>query len=298
MTNPTVCVVVAVRNRLELTKRFLESFKKSTYQNFTIVITDDASTDNTVEYVSQNYPEVVILHGNGNLFWTGATNKGVKYALEHNFDYVLTINNDAVVKPDTLAKLVECSIKNPGKIVGSLIVRGDTGKIWSAGVYLNWKNGYLFNLNHPDEDLKIVKTLQNPLPAEILNGNGTLFPTDIFRKIGIYNEFWTPHYHADSEITLRATKAGIKSIVCLDAIVINEIRTTPLNNGRRELVFAKKSDYYWKPLLYFFVKYCPNGYRNSFFRQYYHFFKDFKIVRGIGKMYDKIFLNGRFTNAK
>ena len=98
--NPNICVVVPVRNRIELTKRFLEAFFKSTYKCFTMVIVDDASTDSTVEYITKKYPEVVLLHGDGNLWWTGATNMGVKYAIENNYDYVLTINNDSVVEKE------------------------------------------------------------------------------------------------------------------------------------------------------------------------------------------------------
>ena len=48
-----------------------------------------------------------ILQGDGNLWWSGATNLGVRYALEHGFAYVLTINNDSRVSPAFLSELVK-----------------------------------------------------------------------------------------------------------------------------------------------------------------------------------------------
>ena len=71
------------------------------------------------EHLAERYPEVVRLVGNGNLWWSGGTNLGVKYALEHGHDYVLTINNDACVHPDFLTHLVSTAQTHPGSIVGA-----------------------------------------------------------------------------------------------------------------------------------------------------------------------------------
>lgn len=284
MNNPSVCVVVAIRNRLNLTKRFLEAFQKSTYKNYKIVIVDDDSSDGSYEYITENFPETVLIKGNGDLWWTGATNEGVKYAIENNFDYVLTINNDSVPSPELLASLVGCAIKTPNSLIGSVIYRSDTKKIWSLGGHLDWNGRYLFVLNNYDDDPSILKNLQNPYPVEILNGNGTLIPVSVFKKIGLYNVKYTPHYHADSEIVLRASKFGYKAYICLDAHLINEISDAPIINGRFKLIFWKKSDYFWKPLLYFYLKYGPKTKILNFFKQYLHFFQDIRLVRGIYKL--------------
>ena len=286
--NPNICVVVPVRNRIELTKRFLEAFFKSTYKCFTMVIVDDASTDSTVEYITKKYPEVVLLHGDGNLWWTGATNMGVKYAIENNYDYVLTINNDSVVEKEFLEILVNTANHHPKKLIGSLILRSDNKRIWSIGGRLDWDSKFLFNLNHYDADTKILKTLPNPFPVEILNGNGTLIPVEVFKKIGYYNFTFTPHYHADSEIVVRAKKFGYDAVVCLDAVLVNEISTVPLITRKWDLVFWKKSDYYWRPLIYFYLVHGPKRKIFNFFKQYYHFFSDVKPIRFLKRVYKYI----------
>src|SRR5437588_7973739 len=89
---PRVAVVVPVYNKIALTVRFLKSFRKVRYPNYTIVVIDDGSQDGTSEVLKQRFPQVVVLPGDGNLWWSGATNVGVEYALGHDYDFVLTIN--------------------------------------------------------------------------------------------------------------------------------------------------------------------------------------------------------------
>lgn len=284
MINPSICVVVPARNRILLTKRLLKAFKEQQYKNFTLVLIDDGSTDGSREYVKAIYKEVVLIEGDGNLWWTGATNLGVKYAIDNNYDYVLTINQDAVIGRDFLTKMVKTAIKYPKSLLGCTILREDNGDVWSVGGYLNWNSSHLFNLNFSDQSINVLKSLKNPFPAQILNGNGTLIPVQIFKDIGLYNDKFTPHYHADSEIVLRAASKGYKAYVCLDAFLINDIPTQPLITTKKDLIFWKKSDFFWKPLLYFYIKYGPKKYFLGFFRQYFHFFRNFKVVRGIYKL--------------
>jgi GT2 family glycosyltransferase len=289
--NPRICVVVAVRNRKEYTKRFLISFIKSTYTNYEIVIIDDGSTDGTDEFLRKDFKKVTLFKGNGELWWAGCTNLGVKYAIKNNFDYVLTINNDAIVSKDYLRTMVKCCLKKPNALIGSLITRSDTKRIWSIGGYLDWTSNHLFNLRDHNSKLSLLKTLQNPYPAEILNGDGTLIPTKIFEKIGIYNAFFTPQYHADSEIVLRAAKYGYKAYVCLNAVLINEISTTPLVQGFKQLIFRKKSDYYWKALLYFYIMYCPIKYKLNIIKQYTKFLTGNRYYAFISRIYKRLFTN-------
>src|SRR5262245_56876861 len=102
MQLPSVAVVVPVHGRLPLTVRFLESFRRVSYPRRQVVVVDDGSPDDTSGRLARDFPEVKVLRGNGKLWWAGATNRGVRYALRHGFDYVLTANNDAVCHPDFL----------------------------------------------------------------------------------------------------------------------------------------------------------------------------------------------------
>src|SRR5215813_1669796 len=120
--NPTIYVVIPVHNRLDATWECLESLSCQTYQHFNIVLVDDGSTDGTAEHISQKYPEVAILRGDGNLWWTGATNLGVRYTTQHcrEDDYVLTLNNDTVLPPEYLKTMMSLARGAPKSLIGSI----------------------------------------------------------------------------------------------------------------------------------------------------------------------------------
>jgi GT2 family glycosyltransferase len=71
-----------------------------------VVVIDNASSDNTVEYIQQNYPKIILLESDKNIGFGQANNKGLRYALDHEADYVFLLNQDAWVEPDTLGELV------------------------------------------------------------------------------------------------------------------------------------------------------------------------------------------------
>ena len=109
--SPTIYIVIPVHNRLEATRECLGSLRCQTYKAFKIVVVDDGSTDGTSGLVSQEYPEVTVLKGKGELWWTGATNLGVRYALQdcRGDDYILTLNNDTFLPPEYLETMISLS---------------------------------------------------------------------------------------------------------------------------------------------------------------------------------------------
>jgi GT2 family glycosyltransferase len=267
MTDLKVAVVVPVHGRLPLTLRFLESFRKVRYANYQIVIVDDASPDNTSAYLASHHPEVIVLSGDGDLWWAGGTNRGVRYALTHAFDYVLTINNDSSVEPDFLSYLVETARTQPRSIVGSRInYLEDCHKVWSVGGYLDWEERFVLLLHENGaEEADVLARWPNPAPVEFLPGCGVLVPAGCFRELGLYDERMFPQYHADSEFTLRAGRRGYRVLVDLRAVVYNDVAQT----CRVRQLLSRRSPWYWRPLLALYLRYCPREHRLAWLFQQY-----------------------------
>ncbi len=254
VSKPTVAVVVPLFNRLPLTQRFIQSFRNVLGEYHTLVFVDDGSTDATSEWLAANCPEAVVLKGNGNLWWTGATNAGVEYALSHGFDYVFTINNDATLSPDTLLKIVESASANPLAIIGCRMNDSNAkDRIWAMGGTPDWRRGRPFEIHKPasiDSEKRLVE-------VEILPGCGVIIPSNCFRKIGLYNQRWYPQYHADSEISLRAAKAGYRILVDTDAIIWYDTDNSFKPRSLWSAIFSKRSPAFWKPILAYHFSYCP-----------------------------------------
>lgn len=253
-----VAVVVPVHNRIEATQRFLKSFESVTYRSHRIFVVDDGSTDSTAEWVATEYPQAFVLHGDGNLWWTGATNLGVQKALEEEFDFILTINNDSVVSPDFLSHLVSTAVRNPATIVGSCLCRlAEPTKVWCTGGFIDWSRGLLFSLLQCGRSLSEVRQTQlNPMKVQLLTGCSTLIPAQCFRDTGLYDQRWFPQYHADSEFIMRAAEKGYSALVELQAVVWNDVALTWCRRSWLAVVFSMRSPHYWRPILAIYFRHC------------------------------------------
>jgi GT2 family glycosyltransferase len=266
-SSPRVAVVVPVHNKLPLTLRFLESFARVDYPSYSMIVIDDGSTDGTPEALARRFPRVVRLEGDGRLWWSGATNRGVRHALETGHDYVLTINNDTVVRPDFLRRLVATARAHPHSLVGARVNFLDQPrKVWAVGAFAHWHTGVILQCNcHGGMEDDVVPLLHNPSPVQLLTGCGTLVPADCYREIGLYDERWCPQYHADSEFVLRATRRGYRALVEVHAVIWNDVDNTCTNRNP----FSRRSAWFWRPLLAILCRYCPKRHIARSLLRYY-----------------------------
>ena len=79
----------------------LGSLRASTVQTIPLVI-DNGSTDGTLDYIREHYPEAVLFPQEKNLGFGQANNVGIRYALAHGADYCLLLNQDAAISADSI----------------------------------------------------------------------------------------------------------------------------------------------------------------------------------------------------
>lgn len=232
-----IFIIIPVYNRKSLTKKCLVSLGKQTLNNYKIVVVDDGSSDGTGEMIEREFPEVVLLKGGGNLWWTGATNMGVEYALRDGCqdDHILTLNDDTLVRPDYLQILLDSAQSRPDSLIGSISVSGeDESTVVDAGVRINWLTAKYTNLG---EGRGYNKLREGPLihRVDVLPGRGTLIPAGVFRKIGLYDSKHLPHYGADYEFSRRAHVNGYELLINYGAVVVSDVKMTGLNNRINKL---------------------------------------------------------------
>lgn len=222
---PKVSIIIPIFNGKEYTLAFLESLYGCDYPNYEVIIVDDGSTDGSALMITESFPAVRILHGDGNLWWSGGTNLGIHDALARGTDFILTINNDVKVAPDFLSALVDAAMENVGAIIGGKIYFMDAPqRIWSAGGRLSWITGKtLVQIGHGEVDRAEFCRREQ---MDFLTGMNVLIPDEVFARIGFYDELHFPQYHADSEFTLRARKAGIPIFFEPSAKVWNRVEST------------------------------------------------------------------------
>lgn len=219
-----MAAVVPVFNRLETTRTFVEAFRRLNYSNRILVICDDGSSDGTGEYL-RTQSDVITVQGNGNRWWSGGTNAAIAAAMKHQPDYVLTINDDSLISPDYLTRLVNAALEYPNCVMASSLVQWQCpDRHWSLGAtYLNY--GHVLYINDFFGALQshVSALVSSPFIVDTTPGNGVLYPISLFEKIGLFDERWTPQYHGDTLLIHRAQKAGIPTRLCLEAVISNDM---------------------------------------------------------------------------
>ncbi|MEA5399573.1 glycosyltransferase family 2 protein [Synechococcus sp. BA-124 BA4] len=271
MTPPLVTAVVPTRNRRETTLRFLDAMASQTHGALRVVVVDANSSDGTVAAIHRQHPQVTVVAADDRDFWAGATNRGVRRALAFGTDYVLTINDDAVVPVDYVARMVALAQRHGCSILGSRIdLLAEPGRIWALGTRTDWGTDRFLRLSHHDDlasQLDPALAAAEVLPAEAMPGNGVLIRQEVFRRVGLYDARWLPHYHADSEWVMRAVRQGIDACVTPGVVVLNDFgdeqKRLPLAS-LRGLVFTffhPKSHLYLPAVVAILWRHCPPAQR-------------------------------------
>ena len=230
-----VGIVAPVHNRRSITVRCLKSLSRIAGDDLEVrtIIVDDGSTDGTSETVEREFPNVEIIKADGNLWFTEGTNVGIRAALKHDPDYVLTINDDEVFDADFLKYMVETAEKNPKSIVGSLLLLWDTPhKLFQiAPVFDVWSGGWRHW--HQQTVWTIPKSAWE---VELIVGNCVLFPAQVFSAHGLMDSTRYPNF-GDAEFTPRLKKKGWKLLIDPRARVFcqpNNVPASISNMNRRQ----------------------------------------------------------------
>lgn len=229
-------IVTPVHNRRVETLQFLRSLKRcdSSGMELHIIVVDDGSTDGTAEAVSAKFPDVEIIHGDGNLWYTAGANRGIEAALRHDPDYILSVNNDSIFDEKCILNMVNCAEKYPRSVIGSLLLDWSTPhKIFqvapkwelSRGGYRHWRQQTVWTVP------------KDPWEVELIVGNCVLFPVGVIREVGLMDEKRFDQY-GDAEYTPRMRRRGWRLLIEPRAKVF--CKPNDLVTGFRQLPLRKK----------------------------------------------------------
>lgn len=228
-SSPKIFICIPIFNRISFTINCLLSINRSSYKNFQVIICDDGSTDNSSIIIKQKFPSVIIVKGDGNLFWTGATAMAIEKALElcAKSDLIFTLNNDTELLIDTLEVLLESYHNNSNSIIGALNVFYDNPKKIEPSGFIK-KGGLLFPefQNSVHQYGQFIQNEKEMIEVDSLSGKGVLVPVHVFEKTGNYNYKMIPHYFGDTEFTIRAQRKGYKIYLNTKAKVLSHVDET------------------------------------------------------------------------
>src|SRR5213079_1190643 len=143
MNRPPVGVVIVNHNLKDSLRETLESFRKVNYPNLQIVVSDNASTDGSLEMVKTLFPEVHLLTHETEQGYARAASLGMAF-LAHKTKYIFSTTNDVIVAPEMLQVLVDYAEAHPeAGVLGTKIYFFDRpDMLWHAGGRIHPLHGH------------------------------------------------------------------------------------------------------------------------------------------------------------
>ncbi len=256
-------VVIPAYNRKAITLDCITRMNAIKKEGFDIeiIVVDDGSTDGTGEAISRAFPGVKVLRGNGNLWWSGATNLGIKYALQNSPDYILTLNDDVEFESDFIVRMLETARENTKAIICCLVCyKNKKNTVLSAGRYRSGFLGYKTLAHYANCSKAFVR--EDVIESELESGYAMLIPAQLFSMIGLFDDKYFPHHMGDMDFVLRAREAGFRVLVNTRARLYAIQGENYLYNVLVEKsffqvaksIFSIKSNAYWRTRLNFMVR--------------------------------------------
>jgi GT2 family glycosyltransferase len=229
--NLRVAVVTAVHNRRELTLQCLKSLSRinSDGLDVSVIVVDDGSTDGTSEAIAREFPDVKVVPGSGDLWFTEGTNVGVRAALLNDPKYVLMMNDDQVFDAEFLRSMVETAEAHPRSVVGALLLLWDQPhKVFqTAPVWNTWLGGWQHWFQQT-----VWTVPEIPFEVDLIVGNCVLVPAEAITECGLMNSRRYPNF-GDAEYTPRLKRAGWKLLIDPRARVFCQPNTVPASARKK-----------------------------------------------------------------
>ena len=215
-----VCVVVNW-NGWQDTLACLETLTRQTSLPLHVVVVDNGSTDESVArlqaWMDLHHAEPVtflLLRSEGNLGFARGANLGIRWALQHDADFVWLLNNDTECPPDTLAKLLRTAqaSSSTGAVGTVLFYHSNPTQVqaWGGGRVSRW-TGTTTHFLKP-----------SALGSDAyLTFASVLIRASVFQDVGLlYDAYFM--YYDDSDFCLRLSKTRWKLAVAADTAVLHK----------------------------------------------------------------------------
>ncbi|MBN2167830.1 MAG: glycosyltransferase family 2 protein [Actinobacteria bacterium] len=210
---PSVSAVIPNWNRKNDLKEALLAIKAQTYPIKEIIVVDNNSSDGTREMIEEEFPEVVFIQSPHNIV-IQALNIGAKTA---RGDIILHQDNDGVLSPDAVARMIEVFASDPSiAVVHSKNLYYDTGEPFDP---LRW-----FTPEQQESD--------GIIDVPTFHGNGAMIRRDVLEETG-YIEPEIALYQFERNISVKAIDRGYRIVYCPTSVIRHKISRESRNPGHR-----------------------------------------------------------------
>ena len=219
-------VVIICWNDLRVLRECLHSIYQGTHStDFEVLVSDNGSTDGSVEFIRQRYPEVRVLENRANLGFGKGNNVGIRAS---SGDYVLILNPDTIIHDGSLDRLVQFAKKHPeAGAFGCRVLNTDGTYQISARLFPTVRRYWVSALGL--KKLANVSSLflfeeyprwfgETERPIDWQSGCCVMFRGDLLRRLGGFDEQFFYHFE-EVDLCRRVWAAGHPILFTPEAVI-------------------------------------------------------------------------------
>lgn len=207
-----VSIVIPNYNGKHFMKACMESLYKQTWKEFEVIVVDNASSDGSVSYIEEYYPDIRLIKMDTNTGFSTAVNVGIQDA---KAPYVFLLNNDTECEPNCVRELYH-AIRKSKKIFSvssQMIQYHNRESLDSAGdIYTVF--GWAFNRGNG----KPISMYSKEESVFTACAGAAMYRKSIFDEIGYFDENFFA-YREDIDIGYRGRIHGYENRYCPTAKV-------------------------------------------------------------------------------
>ena len=219
--NPSIKIIILNWNGSALLKSCLNSIMKIDYDNYSTVVIDNDSIDDSCSMVDENFPKVQLFKLDTNFGYAKGYNEYFETNEFNESDFILLLNNDTEVTSNILNSFVIALSKyGANSIFGSKIFyKNKCKKIWYAGGEIKLKYG---KISHRGIRKKDGLQYSHPIKTDYVTGCCLFTSPRIIRKLNGFDEKFNM-YGEDVDLCLRAKKEGFNIYYWPDAEIYHHV---------------------------------------------------------------------------
>lgn len=210
---PSLTVAVINHNGIDVLPATLDALRNADYPDLKVVLADDQSTDDSVAFVAQNYPEVRVLAVKESKHKPSVPrNLALR---ECDTPYVLLLDNDVAMQPDSLKRLMQVMIERPNtfRVVPRIVDHDNPDRIYIDGGGLSY-----LGISARSVRGKSVQELPPGKPIASIGSGIILLNRAAALKLNGFDEDYLFGWGEDAELTVRARMLGFEAWTVQDAL--------------------------------------------------------------------------------
>ena len=218
---PHIKILILNWNGKHLLKPCLDSVTAIDYPNYSVMVIDNGSVDDSVKMVNENFPEVDIIELKNNYGFAGGYNRCFTQLRDEYSEFVLLLNSDTEVDPNILSSFIQAKDKYGDNHLygGKIFYKNNPEKIWYAGGNVNLKYAKISHRGIRQTD---AEEYPKPMQTDYITGCCLFTSMEVINQLNGFDERFNM-YGEDVDFCLRPKKEGMDCYYWPDAKLYHHV---------------------------------------------------------------------------